>query len=169
MPESSKPVRAPETDGAGLLQLARTNTDVACLIDRLIIDPAVTVARNFPIRSPHRGDRFRIAFKRHCYTKHRDRKVAFAEQAMQTPEPCPRAILIQGFHVHVSLVYERFRTDHLGQKRFGRRVAVQDAIFGAFLVIDHKLHGDARTIGPARIGNPASVACPTFKTRLQMP
>lgn len=49
------------------------------------------------------------------------------------------------------------RADDLGKKCFRRRVAVECATLGAFLVIQHELQRYARTIGPARVRRPPAV------------
>ena len=52
----------------------------------------------------------------------------------------------------------RGRPDHVGEKGFGAAIAVEDAVLGAFLVVDDELDRDARTAGPAGIGRRRTIA-----------
>src|SRR4051812_10776552 len=49
-------------------------------------------------------------------------------------------------------------TDDLGQKCFRSRVAMQNVVFAAFLVIEHELHGNACGIRPLWMRRSATVA-----------
>ena len=69
-----------------------------------------------------------------------------------------RAVLVYGFHIHVTLIHECLRTDYLREKCFGCRVTVQDAIFGAFFVVDNELHGNTCLIWPLGVRDISSVA-----------
>ncbi len=128
------------------------------LIHILVVDPAKTVARDLPVRRPHRGYRFRVAFERHRNTKDRHGQVALCEQPVQPPEACPRPILVNRLHVHVSRIGYWRGTDDFGEKGFRCLIAVQDTILGPFLVIDDELYSDPRATRPAGIGQVGPVA-----------
>jgi hypothetical protein len=53
---------------------------------------------------------------------------------------------------------ERLGTDDFREKGLRRRIAVQDAVLAALLVIDDELHGDARTAGQFAGRRPAAIA-----------
>src|SRR5262249_14546080 len=64
---------------------------------------------------------------------------------------------VHRFDVHVALPRPWCRAKHVGEKGFGRGVAMQDIALSTFLVIQHELHGDARAARPARVGRIAAV------------
>ncbi len=87
-----------------------------------------------------------------------DRHPAADEHAMEPPEAGARAIFVDRFHVHVPLAGPSLRTDNLGEERLGGRIAMQDAVLPALLVIDHELDGDARAARPIGVGRLAAIA-----------
>ena len=123
----------------------------------LIFPPAQSVAGDFPVGFFHGGNGFRVARhgKRHAING--DGHVAAGEGAPQAPEAGAGAIFIDGFHIEVALALPGLRADNLGQQTFGRRIAVENAAFAAFLIVDHELHGDVRPSRPARIWRVAPI------------
>src|SRR5262249_39560639 len=79
------------------------------------------------------------------------RPAAWRKHPPQPPETGAGAVFVHRFHVHVARSRPRLRAEHVGEKRFRGRIAVQDVALSAFLVIDHELDGDTRAAGPARI------------------
>jgi hypothetical protein len=77
---------------------------------------------------------------------------------VQPPEAGASAVFVDGFHVPVALARPWHRTRYFRQESLGRLVAVKDAVFTAFLVIDHELHRDMRTARPCRIRWIGSIA-----------
>ena len=74
------------------------------------------------------------------------------EGAPQPPEAGAGAVFVNRLHVHVPLAGPGCSADDLRQECLRGRIAVQDAVLAALLVVDHELHGDARLPRPARIG-----------------
>ena len=64
------------------------------LIDMLVVDPAVTVARDFPFRRPHRIHDFRVALERHRNAEYRDRYISIREHVVQPPETGAGTVLV---------------------------------------------------------------------------
>ena len=61
----------------------------------LIVDPAPAVADHIVIRSLDRRHNLRMPRQRHRHAEDRQRQPALAELAMDAPEPCPAAVLIE--------------------------------------------------------------------------
>ena len=113
-----------------------------------IVDPFQPMGGDFPPRLVHRRNRFDIARHGGCDRVDGHRNRALGEHAVQSPEPGARAVFVERLHVHVTHARPRRRADDFRQESFGRRVAVQDVVLAALLVIDDELHGDARPVWP---------------------
>ena len=116
------------------------------------------VAGDLPAGLLHGGDRFRVARQRRRDAIDGERHVARGEQPPQPPEAGARAIFVDRLHVHVALARPGLRADDLRQERLGGRVAMQDVVLAALLVVEHELHGDPRAARPFRVGRVAAVA-----------
>jgi hypothetical protein len=128
------------------------------LVDGLVVDPAVAVTRNLPGRLPHRGHRFRVTLQCHRNAKYGYGETALREHPVQPPEARTRSVLVKRFHVHVTLAGIGNSADNIGQERFRSGVAVKHTVFCALFVIYNELHGGSRSMRPARIGRPCTVA-----------
>ncbi len=117
-----------------------------------IFDPLQPVAGDFPVRGLHGGNLRRGTRERGGNAIDRGADVHFIEQTVQPPEAGARAIFIDVFHVPVALAIPLRGTDDLRQEGFRRFIPVQNAVFPAFFIIHHKLHGNFRTIRPFRVG-----------------
>jgi hypothetical protein len=67
---------------------------------------------------------------------------------MQSPETGARTIFIDAFHIPVTLTRPRGSTDNFGQEGLGCFIAMEQAIFSTFFVIENELNGDLCTIRP---------------------
>ena len=123
-----------------------------------IVDPAQAVAGDFPARLAHRGSGVRIAAQGHRLGEDGERQVALGEQAPEPPEADAAAVFVEALHVHVALAGPGRRAHDLGQERLRGRVAVEDAVLAALLVVQHELHRDPGLARPARVGRGAAVA-----------
>ena len=66
--------------------------------DLLIIEPAITMAGDLPVRFEHRLNRGLVARQRERNAKHRDGQLMGLKQAMQPPKSGTRAIFVQGLN-----------------------------------------------------------------------
>src|SRR5690606_36675237 len=82
----------------------------------------------------------------------------FGKDAVQPPEAGARAIFVDRFHVPVALARPWRGAHHFRQEGLGSGVAMQDAVFAAFLVIDDELDGHRRAARPSRIRPVAAMA-----------
>ena len=124
----------------------------------LVLDPLQAVARDLPVRLLHGADGFRVARQRGRDAVDGERNVLAREQPPDAPEARARAVFVDQLHVHVALAGPRLRADDLRQERLRRRVAVQDVVLAALLVVEDELHGEPRAARPFRIGRIAAVA-----------
>ena len=124
----------------------------------LIVDPAIAVAGDLPIRCLHRLHRGGIAGQRHGDSEDRDRHLALGEKAVEAPESSAAAVFIDQFHVHVPHPRQRLGPDDLGQEGFGGGVAMENVVLAAFLVIDDELQGEPRFARPLRVRGQRPVA-----------
>ncbi len=123
----------------------------------LVADPAQAVAGDLVAERLERRHRLRIALQRQRDAEHRQRQLALFKQAQNTPQSGARAVFVQRLHAHVAH-RERLRADDLGQEGLRRRVAVQHAVFRAFLVVQHELQRHPCAARPLRMGRVAAVA-----------
>ena len=108
----------------------------------LVLDPLQAVARDLPVRLLHGGDGFGVARERGRDAIDGERNVLAREQPPDAPEAGARAIFVDRLHVHVASARPRLRADDLRQERLRRRIAVQDVVLAALLVVEDELHGD---------------------------
>ena len=135
--------------------------DVGALVglgEILVLDPLEAVARNLPSGLAHGRGGLGVSHQGMRDGVDGDGQPARGEEPPQPPEAGAGAVLVDRFHVHVALPRPGRGTDDLGEERLGSRIAVQDAVLCAFLVVHHELHGDRRPAGPFRIGRGAAVA-----------
>ena len=158
--------------GAAEIEAARTRTRhlgvqrdrlrqmLALLLDRhvLVFDPFVAVRGDLPIGLLHGRDLLRRTGQRGRDAVDGDRHGGGGEHAVQAPEAGACAIFVDRLHVPVALARPVGRADDLRQERLGLAVAVQQAVFAAFLVVDDELHGDTGAIRPCRVGRCRTVA-----------
>ena len=127
-------------------------------VNMLVIDPAIAVAGHLPVRRPHCIDGMRIARECHRDAENSDWQATPGEYPVQAPEAGARAVLVNRLHVHVAHAGDCRRPDDLGQKRFRRGIAVQDAVLRSFLVIHDKLQSETRAARPLRVRRCVGVA-----------
>jgi hypothetical protein len=123
-----------------------------------IVDPAQAMGGDFPVRSLHRRDLIGRAGKRGGDAIDRDRHIGFGKQPVQPPEAGAGAVFVDGFHVPMAFARPWHGTGYLREKGFRGLVAMKDAVFAAFLVIDHELHCDMRAARPCCIRWIGSIA-----------
>ena len=70
----------------------------------------------------------------------------------QPPEPGAGAVFVDRLHVHVALARPGLCADDLGQERLRRRIAVQDAVLAALLVVDDELQATRASPGQRGCG-----------------
>ena len=121
------------------------------LVNELVVEPTITMARNLPARFLHCVDDVRVALQGHRNSENRYRHLPVREQSMQAPKAGTGSIFVDGFHVHVPLAGIGARTHDFREKRFGRVVSVQHTALGALLVVDDELHSDARAGRPCNL------------------
>jgi hypothetical protein len=80
------------------------------------------------------------------------------EHAVQPPEAGAGAVFVDRFHVPMALARPGLRAGDFREERLGRRIAVQDRVLAAFLVVENKLDADVGAVGPLRIGRVRPVA-----------
>ena len=121
-----------------------------------VLYPFQSVACDFPARFFHRRDLFGTAGKRRCDAEHRHREVP--QHAMEPPEARSRPVFVDRLHVPVPLPGPLGGTYDLGQECFGSRIAVKQAVFSAFLVVQDNLDGYIRASGPVCCRGLGSIA-----------
>ena len=100
---------------------------------------------------------FGLALQGHADAKHRERQLALFKFTQDAPDARARAIFVNAFHRQVALGKAR-RVEHFREKLLGPGITVEHGVFAAFLVIQHKLHGDAGLARPLRVRRLAAVA-----------
>ena len=123
----------------------------------LIVDPAMAVAGHFPVGGQHRLYGLRVQRHGLRHAEHGDRHSPVGKQAVQPPKAGAAAIFIEAFHRHrpggMAL-----RAHHFRQKGLGAFVAIEHAIFGAFLEIDDELQRYPRAARPAWVRGMSAIA-----------
>ena len=127
------------------------------LVDLLVGNPAPAVARDLVAVGQERVDDRRIARQRHRHAENGQRHPALAEEPQDPPHAGARAVLVQRLHRHVP-GGKGLRGDDLGQEGLRRGVPVQHAVLGAFLVVEHELHGHPGAARPVRVRRRRAVA-----------
>ena len=125
-------------------------------VHQLVANPAQAVRRNFVAQLPISCHGLGMTLERAGDPEHRQRQPPPFESPQHPPQTGTRAVFEHRLHAHVAH-RERGGADDLGEKGLGCRVAVEHAIFGAFLVIENELHGDAGAAGPARMRRGAAI------------
>ncbi len=123
-----------------------------------VFDPFQPVRGDLPAGLAHCRDLAGRALQGGSDAEDGNGKMSFGEQSPQPPEAGAGAIFVNRFHIPVALAGPWRGADDLRQKGFGSRVAVQNAVLAAFLVVDDELDGDIRAVRPLRIGWRAAVA-----------
>ena len=123
-----------------------------------VVDPFQAVAGDLPVGLLHRGDGLGLRVERGRDAVDGDRNVALGEHAPQPPEAGARAVFVDRLHVHVAHARPGLRADDLREERLRGRVAVEDVVLAALLVVDDELDRDARAARPVRVGRVAAVA-----------
>ena len=124
----------------------------------LVLDPFIAVAGDFPAGGLHGGELGRGAHQRGGDAIDGDGQIGFGEQPMQPPEAGARAVFIHGFDVPVALPRPGRGAHHIGQERLRAGIAVQDAVFAPFLIVEDELHGHMGASGPVGLGRIGAVA-----------
>jgi hypothetical protein len=135
--------------------------EVALLVvagEILVVDPLEAVAGDLPVCLAHGRDGLRVAHERGGDAEDGHRDVSAGQQAVQAPEAGARAVFVDRFHVGVALAGPRGGADGLRQEGFRGRVAVQDIVLAAFLVVHHDLDRDAGAARPARVRRRSAIA-----------
>ena len=117
----------------------------------VVVDPAIAVAGDLPVRLHHCGHRLGIAGERHGDTEDRDRYPPLREQPMNAPEADAAAELVHGFDGQRALADTGLDEAELSEQSLRASIAVEHAVLRALLVVDDELHGDARLAGPVRV------------------
>jgi len=117
----------------------------------LVVDPLQAVAGDFVPLLHQRLCEFGVARERTRDGEHRERQPALGERAHNAPHTHARAVLVDALHAHVARGVA-FGVEHFREELLRARVAVQHAVFTAFLVVEHELHGDARAPGHCACG-----------------
>ena len=123
----------------------------------LIVYPAPAVAHHVVIRFLDSLDDLRVTRQRHRHAKDRQRQAALLKFIVDPPEPGAAAVFVEGVHRHV-FIRVAGRADNVRQELLGSGIAVQNVVFRPFLIIEHKLHGDARLVRPPRVRRVSRVA-----------
>ena len=126
-------------------------------IHALVVDPAPAVAHHVVIRCLDCLDDLRMTRQRHRHAKDRQRQAALLKFTVDPPESGAAAVFVEGVHRHV-FIRVAGRADNVRQELLGSGIAVQNVVLRPFLIIEHKLHGDARLIRPPRVRRVARVA-----------
>ena len=124
----------------------------------LVFDPFQAVAGDFPACVLHGGHLIGAAGKGAGDAVDGDRQAAFGEQAVEPPEPGARAVFVNRFHVPVALVRPGGGSDDFGQEGLGGGISVEHAVFTAFFIVHHELHGDPGPVRPVRLWRARPVA-----------
>jgi hypothetical protein len=124
----------------------------------LVLDPFVAMRGDLPACLLHGGQ---LLWRTHqgggdAVDGHGD--LAFGEVAPKTPEAGARAIFVHRLDIGMALAGPWGGAEYIDEKRLGCRVAMQDVVFAAFLVVEHDLDRDICAAGPFRIGRGAAVA-----------
>ena len=127
------------------------------LVHRLVANPAQAVRCDLVAEFAVRRHGLGVALERPGDAEHGERQAAPLEGAQYAPESGARAVLEQRFHAHVAH-RECRRADDLRQEGLGAGIAVEYAILGAFLVIQHELHRDPSAVRPARMRGLRAIA-----------
>ena len=139
------------------LNRARHVLALDCLIDLLIADPAQSVAGNFMSQLFECADCFGMTRNCHRNREDRERQLMAFEYPQHAPQTCPRTILIQRFHAHVTH-RKSLRPDDLGQKHLRGRITVQNAALPTLFEIQYELQRDTCAAGPLRMRRVSPVA-----------
>ncbi len=86
-----------------------------------VVDPAIAVARDVPVRLDHRGDRVGVALERHGDGEDGDGDAASGEEAVEAPEADPASVLVHRLDGQVAMADLRRHEAELGQEGLGRR------------------------------------------------
>ena len=124
----------------------------------VIVDPAIAVGADLVAVLQHFFGDVRMPFQRHGDGEDGEREMPLAKQVEDTPDSGAGAVFVDRLHRHVARALERRGADNLGQEGLGGRIAVQDAVFAALLVVQHELDGDPCTAQPMHRRRRAPVA-----------
>ncbi len=108
------------------------------------------IVRHLVAEFDHRARRLGMALERHRDGKDGHRNAALLEEAHEAPEAGPAAVFVDRLHAHMAPPDKGRSADDLGQEGLGSRVAVEDGVLAAFLVIDDDLQGEPSTRRPLR-------------------
>ena len=127
------------------------------LVDRLVVEPAQAMRGDLVPGLEERGAGLRIALQRERNAEYRQRQLAALEFAQDAPYASARSVLVDRLHAHVA-GREAFRADDFRKKPLGSGVAVENAVLGAFLVVEDELNRDPCAAGPRGRRGHATVA-----------
>ena len=122
-----------------------------------VVDPFEPVGSYLPSCFLHRCHLHRRALQGGRHPVNGDGNARIAEQPVKPPETRPRAVFIDRFHVPMAHARPGLGIGDLGKKGLGRGIAMQNAVFAAFLVIDDELHGDCRAARPGGVGRRCAI------------
>jgi hypothetical protein len=123
-----------------------------------IVDPFQPVRGDLPSGLLHSGHLVGRTGECGCHAVAGDRHLCLREQAVKPPEADAGAVFVDRFHVPVTQALPGLRTGDFGKKGFGGPVAMQDAVFAAFLVVYDELHADVGAAWPFRVRRVGPVA-----------
>ena len=118
----------------------------------LVVNPAVAMASDLMTQAHEFLCQLGMTLQRHAHPKHGHGQATLLKLVQNPPDTGTRAVFVNGFHGQVT-VRVSGRTNNFGQELLGARVTVQDAILAAFLIIQDKLHRNARPIRPLCMGH----------------
>jgi hypothetical protein len=116
------------------------------LVHGLVVNPAPAVAGDLVAQFLEGGGQVRVAFQRHAHAKHGERQAALLEFAQDAPHARTRTVFVNAFHADVAFGVAG-RVEHFRQELLRAGVAVQHAVFAAFLIVQHELHAMQAPLG----------------------
>lgn len=106
---------------------------LSLFIDILIVDPSIPVGSNLKTSFFHSNSCLGVLFQGLSNSEDGGGEVSLREQFVKTPISSTRAVLVEGFHVHVALTFVRRTADDVREKPFRSFISEHDVVLTAFL------------------------------------
>ncbi len=106
---------------------------------------------------PECGGHFGRSLQGGRHAEHGQWQAALFEFAQQAPHARPRAVFVNAFHADVARGKGR-GVEHFREKLLRTCIAMQHAVLATLLIVQNKLHRDARATGPTRMRHIAAIA-----------
>ena len=145
-----RPRRLLERDDGALDRLA-----LLVPVHLVVVAPAVAVPHNVVAALGDLRPDCRIALDRHGRAEDRDRNAGRVEDAEHPPDPGARAVLVHGLDRKVPLVLDRKRELVHAVVDL---IAHCEGLLGAFLVVNHDVHGHLGVVLPAHARQMLAIA-----------